>query len=784
MENFKETETNINGEEGAVSVETNVTTAFVDAGSEQKLSMKIGPRQDIMPSEDQSIDAFMARPYLVTNYSWTASDTFGQDIFHVIVDDYIDGSVGGYFRDKIEGFQLCRGTAVLRLVLNAQPFQSGRLLIHYTPLYGRWPSGWLQRMNRNMIQKSQHPCIEMDARDSVVELEMDFIAPENWYSQNSTGAYWGRFSVSVLSPLQAGTGATGAELSAYIYFKNFELAAPAPQMRNTNKMKGSKLAKSEGILASTGTLSQALASTSSIASSMSVVPNLAAVCKPVAWAADVAAGLASSYGYSKPHEEETTTPINIQTLKYAATSNGANPSYQIAIDARNELTRLPDVTLRTEDEMSFDFLKKVNSYFYTWTWSNQAVGDIIGNSLALGPRNFFNVETQVITSHTVTMQHCVPFSYMSNFFELYRGSIEITFKIPKTDFHTGRLQITYTPSNTGFVSPTLVSSYYSMREIIDISGGDEFTYRFPWMSAQNYLTTNTAYGTIELKVLNPLKYPSTASSSLDILVFARAADDFELQLPRIQHSPDTTSGAFSMPFQPQMRGSIVDTTIAGEGNAPLLVTMAQQCIGESFTSVKQLINRTSLQLFGINNSDGCTIWPWYCPLPNQNSTTGVLNTSMAVPDAFVVFAPMFMFYRGGAELTLNNGTYNLKTGGMGTFLDTCPPATSAALSTNVFPGGTVATGQGLQPCSGYSFTEGNNNVIHVPYFAECKMSMLCPELGNSTSIYRSLTLPQPRSRLAVNWTGTSVAPALARSFSDDFQLSMFYACPPLIVGFI
>ena len=253
------------------------------------------------------------------------------------------------------------------------------------------------------------------------------------------------------------------------------------------------------------------------------------------------------------------------------------------------------MTIRSEDEMSFNFLKSQYGYIDTYQWNTT---NIAGDSLypaTLCPAMMKYTDTRVYNAKTAVFGVGPPAYYLSKCFSLWRGAIKVRITFAKTDFHTGRVMITWTPGTGGFTSPTVSSSTYSMREIVDLSNSSCIELELPYLVADNYLPVATPSGLLSVRVLNPLRAPATCETAIKFVIEVAGGSDFELQVP--------TSTVSLLPFYPQMESVMtgeVKKVEAGELNASsaLSVEKSRYCIGEHFTSLKQLLSRNSVN----NNS--------------------------------------------------------------------------------------------------------------------------------------------------------------------------------------
>jgi len=384
-----------------------------------------------------------------------------------------------------------------------------------------------------------------------------------------------------------------------------------------------------------------------------------------------------------------------------------------------------------------------------------------------------------------------PIFYFSNMFSMWRGSVNVTIKIPKTDFHSGRLQVTWTPTRLGTTVPTLVTGQYALREIIDIKAGNEFTFNLPWMLEQNYISTSEKSGILDIKVLNELRAPETASQTVELLVYYSGGNDFELQLPGYSGG---TSGYNSLPFSPQMETGddlIVRSGIAGEKVFQHDTKHSQESTGELALSIKQFLNRNSQLNFRsfVDYGSSVLISPWFNTIPYIVTVAGLTSQNIG-GDISMYMAPLYAFYRGSVRLTLSpkcettsgyqiprnvfyalvpdNGAASVPfTSGL-TGLGSPAAVNWTAASTPIGLQG-IAIHQGDIPIS----------TVHVPYIAKNKCSLNTFLTTNANVVDDK---SNPRVRVNVysnnNFTNTS----WFRSYGEDFQYTYFIGCPPILIS--
>jgi len=776
-----------------VSMEQAVTTTFVDDGISSTVSFGMKKPDDRYSGNYQSIVDFMAKPHLINQTTWHATDTA-----NTILSSSSTPSIGSYlasvteWANKLQGFNLCRGTAVLKLVLNATPFQAGMLLLHFLPNVNERSSGTEAMYNSSLSAKVQQPSVAIDCRDSAVELRIPYVNSYNWFEIHAAIHDWGNFYISVLSPLAVdASGQQTADVSLYLSFEDFELAAPlcAQAKRPRSKVISKSEAEAEAIMGG-GPVSSALRTVSNIADAVSSVPMLSTYAAPVAWAADLAAGVASWFGFSKPVMQTAPIYTYEQVNRYQTVSDGVDTSFPLTWRSDNVLRVLEDVSLRDEDEMSFEFLKKVETLAlpgtptsYSLSWSNSVTSgtSLTTNVMYVSPTSLYFQGTSTDGAHVTTWRQGAPVYALSQMFSHWRGSIRLRMKFVKTQFHTGRLQITWSPGHTGITSPDLNTSILSLREIVDIRFCDEVTLELPYLITSPYLpisnlgTTSGGYsGRLDVIVLNELRAPETVTSAIEVLMFWSVGDDFEFN--------GADSGGRYFPPYKAHAVPVLDTVIGDQEVPPKQPHPADECFGEFFCSIKQLLQRYSMLSYPNTlaaNHNGI-VWPWYSGIVGSNSSGVVITTG---GDFFCLAAAMYGFYRGGMRVAMvNDNAVSLRAA-----------ITNTVVNTSSFHPVDVAQFNISAPqFSASSLTSNQNNPFVwsiantymsfvVPYFSQTRMTTVQLDTSNVSSGFALADAPTSQLTFVSEGLNASSFNYL-RSVRDDFQFSYFIAAPPLFVG--
>jgi len=763
--------------EATASSEEVVTTGFNEEVIEPPLTFT----QPTMTYADtpNNLTDFFESPLVTNQVAWSTGQAALTVLAHINYRDLFTTD----FTTKMRGRNLLNARFNLRVMINAMPFHAGRLRVVFVP--GKFATGIQSKIDTYthfLSQITQLPGFEMDAKVPSMEFSMPFISPHNYIDYASDGAgifsssNFGTYYIVILSPLTVGsTGSTTVDVTVMSWYDQIKLCAPL--IGNAN-MKGALQDKEREAVAS-GSVSKGLRAVSTFAGALSTIPALAAYCAPVMWASDRLAGVASAFGYANPITDTPTMVVSNQYNRHFANSDGDDTSFTAALLRNNEVQMLQDITFRKEDEMSWNFLKSVSAITRHFSWdTSTAIGTNIQN-FKIGPNNL--IEISNITQgggHVATIQSGPPFTYLAPQFKYWRGSIVLTLKIVKTQFHSGRLCVVYNPTvNFDFTSLTLNNTQYMMREFIDLRYEDTATFVLPYLNSYDWLLYDEWMGTFKVYIVNQLVAPATVAQIVDILVEIKAGDDFELAAPTL----DAIPGIPTMVGNADDRGSstdvgdlsVVRTNIGGSKIGSHNLYPHVRCIGESFTSVKQLTSRlTQIDTLStvLHNP---IITPWLWPMTSTNS--GIIASGMG-GDAFCLIAPMYAFARGSFKVAASEP----------------PNATSEFFKEKSYwlqvAGSHVVTDSTSSPTNFPWYTGGRTFAYGIGKSSEQVVSVLVPYYNNYklTALEWDTTALLSNAPLSVPTVGVVIAtynnPHIYRATADDFQFGYFLTAPPLMLG--
>jgi hypothetical protein len=748
----------------SVSLEVHETTAFTTDGTTKETHPSDIPKPLNYRGDQSDIRSWLARPFLLATPSWTNVAT-NLELVSFNVETILNTMTP--WKNKLSGFQLWRGTAVITLQMNASPFQAGRLLLHYMPCY----SGELDALNVNLMQKTMHPHVEFDCRDTEVQLRIPYIAPTS-YNDPRTNFGWGNFYVTVLSSLRYGTTApVDVSVSVWMHFEDFEVAGPIPIVAYADEVRSEPRH-----------ISKTLKAAGKIAGSLSSVPSIGPIMGMTALAADVASKAAYTLGYSKPVDEQTPEPVFVVNNRFAATSDGTDSAMPLSLSAQNRIQQIP-MSIRNVDEMSIAYLSHVQSYWQSVTWNTSQATGVSLITLPIGPRLFVSPGSFSVGAHTVTVQTQHPIAMLGDLTAFYRGGIDVTFKIIKTQFHTGRLDFQFTPGDFG------VDSYQDiglMREILDISVSDEITIKMPYLTGQNYLDFNSKIGTLKLKVLNKLRAPETASDNVDILIYIRGGKDFEVQgvIP--------SGGGYPVVCTPHSEESLPVEVVGSQDDKDLGVAFSSMSIGEHIMSLKQLINRYSVvnnRSTTISSTTGLAVYPWTFG-GFSIDTTGAKIAPRYGGDILGRIAPCYRFFKGSMHVGVMPGADGISASQVPNHIRMALVPYNAynvsdcvvAAPTDIVTGNIDWTlSQPKNTGIGVAVTPARDGMFYakVPYFSDFHFSLVTPNLSNVPIVAGA----QPLTSVVIEYNQIIAEYySYLRAAGDDFRFGFFIATPPLYVS--
>jgi hypothetical protein len=214
----------------------------------------------------------------------------------------------------------------------------------------------------------------------------------------------------------------------------------------------------------------------------------------------------------------------------------------------------------------------------------------------------------------------------STMFEYWRGSIIFRFKVVRSQYHRGRINICWDVGATSLTATPEVGDSSTFNVVLDLDESDEVEVKIPYTKAKQFLRSILNYselptakiwdnsttpalivngeynGVISVRVMNRLTAPE-ATSDVDLLVFVRGGEDLTLAGP--------------VDIQPSWTHSAIENTVLQSekvyclGNSGDDTDVFREVFGEQIVSLRELLHRSSLSCMMTgpitNTVDGTTV---------------------------------------------------------------------------------------------------------------------------------------------------------------------------------
>lgn len=260
-----------------------------------------------------------------------------------------------------------------------------------------------------------------------------------------------------------------------------------------------------------------------------------------------ASGALSSFNLDKPADPDVAVTNCIYPI--------APPSHGVGIDRSIRLGNAPvGAYLRSQmsgnvsQDMNLRLRAQVPGLVDSFSWT---VDDTAGTLLKSIPVLPSYCHTEPVTDPDRAPGYFAvyntPASYISELFVYWKGSMDYMLKAYATQFHSGRLMMTFTP-NQRVTAPSGLSQYTNLPAVyFDLQGDSLVAFKVPFDSSLSRKTyapwatvpSRSAYtdahilGYMDIVVLNPLVAPSNVFGNINLLLFQAFGSDVEFESPRL-----------------------------------------------------------------------------------------------------------------------------------------------------------------------------------------------------------------------------------------------------------
>lgn len=745
----------------------------------------------------QGIMKFLSKPYRIRDGTWTSASPYQMHAIS-LPNELVTLPI---YADKLDGYLAFRATIVLRLQVNANRFQQGRLIMSFVP-QGQVARVFPAVRTQNLRLLTQLPNVQLDAScDTEAELRIPYVAPTTHFNMITKEGPHGAAYLHVYSPLKVGTGVNFAHYSIWAHFEDVELVTPTlgsdwysqsgdyrPVGRTRKKRRD--VADTELEKSGAGPVESIFKGIDSVATALTVVPLLSSVAGPVSWVSSALARTAAHFGWSNPMDESRIVRMKAAVFPYVNNSDAIDESYPMSLKVDNKVAVLPGFAGTDLDEMNLNFICSVPAFHQSINWvSTTPVGTLL-QTWQMRPTDYQAISAGP-SAQDIHM-YC-PMAFVSDIFDYYRGSIRITMKIVKTEFHSGRLLLAYAPGYTGTATPTIEDTNYLHREIIDVRECNEVTLVVPFVSTKTWLQKLESYGVVWLMVLNSLTAPDTVVNNVDILCEFSMDVDAEFAVPQPIDMAAYGTETQLVPFVSQSGGADY-----GENPDPCAITApnqpignsvrnvlhadaAQYCVGEQVSSLLNLLKRTTALAMDepvFTNAPRYTLRPF--TIGGRKNGAGGYTTSIFCHDYFSIFAPIYAYNRGGVRLHVPAGE-DLSTRRMFAFMYNGDEEDTLIINSS---NAAYAANQQNGSCVPFDTYRDGGPSIQIPSY-----NRLHSRLNRVSYTTFSTVWCEPvdylSSRVKAGFTFPVVEdappPRTYRQVSDDFAFGYFVGIPPMLI---
>jgi len=205
---------------------------------------------------------------------------------------------------------------------------------------------------------------------------------------------------------------------------------------------------------------------------------------------------------------------------------------ELATVLRSKASTLP---LKSDGDLSIDSLVKKEGFLKDFTWRAGCAKDTQLGSIYVMPYTISEdlLHTEAVV-HNLAQYVLPPISVVSSMFRSWRGSLVYRIRVPRCEFISGKLRVSFIPSSTFITSFSLKALKSACHAVFDLNSADYFDFEVPFISDKPVNST-TSYGFTGYLVLSTASRLNSNSVStmpdLNVTVTVMAGRDFELAVP-------------------------------------------------------------------------------------------------------------------------------------------------------------------------------------------------------------------------------------------------------------
>jgi hypothetical protein len=699
---------------------------------------------------NHSITDFLSRPIIITTGIWGPTivpEGAGSQLYTANFPEVLISNA--MYQEKLRGFVGLRATLVIKVQVNSQPFQQGSLLLQYIP-YAQYMPNRIPLINATLQGRSGCPRTDLNISvGTEIEMRIPYVSPHVYYNLITGQGSFGAIYLSVYSQLRDQASGTGSiEYTVWAHLEDVDVQYPtgasiftgsSPNFSNladklaTGKMTeeevrkmyqtGSYKKKPSRIFAQSSTELTQLKNNNSTSSgigkisegltSLSKIPVIGNIFTKPAWISAQTANIFKLLGYSKPTVQGLPCESKLRGQTRMANYDGADTSHKMALSSSNEIETKSGLSGTSIDEMALSHVTSIPNFWDTFQWqTTNTTGSLLWDNYVT-PMKIKPYSSTIADRFRTTHM-----GYVANTFGMWRGSVVYTFKFIKTQFHSGRLRISFIPFyyNTNISTGTPDISK-TQKMIVDLRTSTEVSFTVPYISSRPWmycirpesswlnvpgspnagepLMYNAVTGIVRVEVLNQLVAANSVYPSIETIVEVHGGPDLTFANPTCpsyvpyggvltaaadERSSNEVYEEYSKRPKAQMSlmgaNEATPRNEAQKGVHPPSIDTHQidanwspeaHCVGEKIMSIRQLIKR-----FGEINPGSVLLNQQtenaiiLAPFSQQSASNTIASTRQV--SQYDYFYYLYAFWRGSMRIKMIS--------------ETAPSATSARIKSN------------------------------------------------------------------------------------------------------
>lgn len=552
-------------------------------------------KMDQDTDEAAGLAKFLSRPVRVDTTTWTEG-VFLTASFNPWK-EYFNHPV---IKRKLENYSRLRCTLHLKFVINASPFYYGIARACYFP----YSSNLTYNGAEDQVPFSQTPGIYLEpSKMSAAEMTLPFLWPLTFIDVNQASHFdaMGTIQLIEYTGLRSANGVsgTGVTITTFAWAEDVEVAGPTTALA----LQADEYEETDGVISQPATV------VAKISSMLTEAPYIGPFAKATEIGATAVASIAKIFGYSNPPVIEDCKPYHPKSFHAFANVETRMPIDKLCLDPKNEVT-LDNSIIGGEAADSLSFANTVmrESFVRGTLWTGAYTPGTPLFTINVTPAH---KQTRSVVPNSIYFY--TPAGYFSEMFEQWRGSMIYKFKFIKSQYHKGRVLISWDPEKSLIGESEPETAVFT--RIVDLEHEDEVEMEIPYKSPSPFLYARTRdtitnstsptlplvimeqNGCIQMRVLNVLTGPA-ANPEIDVLVYSRPGKDIQFARPINPNNALTT-----LPLQG-------DEINVADSSKPLDFDINKVTMGESMVSLRPLAHRVCYHMtqpLGTNRT-GASTW--------------------------------------------------------------------------------------------------------------------------------------------------------------------------------